>query len=160
MTEELSASMGTPMGGFFDGAGVILTTPAPSAIALGIPAEVLIPPAESVPIVEVTHTERVDETIPIPAETLTPQKGVIPSVTVQTEVASPATPLVISTSDPFVTLSQVVKDGSFLVVTPSSIPSSVERKPDVDLSSEGSEDILEDSDDEPTMKKRVSDSEE
>ena len=53
-----------------------------------------------------------------------------------------------------------MKDGSSLVVTPSSIPSSATCKPDADLSSEGSEDVLEDLDDEPTMKKRVFDFEE
>lgn len=80
-----------------------------------------------------------------------------PPATVQTEVASPITPLVISTSDPFTVLSQVMKDGS-LVVTPSSIPSFATRGPDVDLSSEGSEDVLEDPDDEPVLKKRISNS--
>ena len=53
-----------------------------------------------------------------------------------------------------------MKDGSSLVVTPSSIPSSATRGPDVDLSSEGSEDILKDPDDEPVSKKRISDSDE
>ncbi|KAK9983659.1 hypothetical protein SO802_033184 [Lithocarpus litseifolius] len=152
--------MGTPIGGFFDGASVVLATLAPSAAAPRIPIKVPIPFAEPVPIIEGTHTERVGETIHVPAETITPQKGVIPSVTIQTEVASLATPLIISISDPFVTLSQAMKDDSSLVVTPSSIPSSAIRGPDADLSSEGSEDFLEDSDDEPTMKKRVSNSEE
>ena len=53
-----------------------------------------------------------------------------------------------------------MKDGSSLVVTHSSIPSSATRGPDVDLSSEGSEDILEDPDDELVSKKRISDSDE
>ena len=53
-----------------------------------------------------------------------------------------------------------MKDGSSLVVTPSSIPNSVTRGPDADLSSEGSDEVLEDSDDEPTVKKRISDSNE
>ena len=43
------------------------------------------------------------------------------------------------------------------MVTPSSIPSSATRGLNADLSSEGSEDILEDPNDEPTKKKRVSD---
>ena len=51
-----------------------------------------------------------------------------------------------------------MKDGSSLVVTPSSILSSATHGPDVDLSSEGSEEVLEDSDDEPTIKKRISNS--
>ena len=52
-----------------------------------------------------------------------------------------------------------MKDGSSLVVTPSSIPSFATHGPNVDLSfDEGSKKVLEDSKDEPTMKKRVSDS--
>ena len=51
-----------------------------------------------------------------------------------------------------------MKDGSSLVVTPSSIPSFATRGSDDDLSFEGSEDVLKDPDDESTMKKRVSDS--
>ena len=58
------------------------------------------------------------------------------------------------------TLSQAVKDGSFFVVTPSSIPSSTTLGPNAKLSSEGSNKVLEDSDDKPTMKKRISDSDE
>ena len=50
-----------------------------------------------------------------------------------------------------------MKDGSSLVVTPSSIPSLATCGPDVDLSSEGSEDILEDLEDEPVLKKRIYD---
>ena len=46
------------------------------------------------------------------------------------------------------------------MVTPSFIPSFATRGPDADLSSEGSENVLEEPDDEPTMKKRVSDFEE
>ena len=61
------------------------------------------------------------------------------------------------TSDPFAALSQATKDGSSLVVTLSSIPSSATHGPDMDLSSEGFEDVLEDSDDEPVLKKRISD---
>ena len=53
-----------------------------------------------------------------------------------------------------------MKDGSSLVVTPSSIPNSATCGPNADLSSEGSEKVLEDSDDEPTIKKRISDSDE
>ena len=53
-----------------------------------------------------------------------------------------------------------MKDGSSLVVTFSSIPSSATHGLDVELSSEGSKDVLEDPDDKPTMKKRVSDFEE
>ena len=53
-----------------------------------------------------------------------------------------------------------MKDGSSLVVTPSSIPSSTTRGPDTDLSSEGFEDVFKGRNDEPTMKKKVLDSEE
>ena len=51
-----------------------------------------------------------------------------------------------------------MKDGSSLVVTPSSIPNFATCVLDVDLSSEGSEDVLEDPDDEPVLKKRIFDS--
>ena len=108
---------------------------------------------------ESTHTEKVSEATPISAKTPTFQEGAIPSAT-QIEVASPTTPLFISTSDPFAALSQAVKDGSSLVVTPSSIPSSAIRGPDADLSSEGSKDVLEDPNDEPIIKKRISKSDE
>ena len=53
-----------------------------------------------------------------------------------------------------------MKDGSSLVVTLSSIPSSATCGLDVDLSSEESEDILEDPGDEPVLKKKISDSDE
>ena len=69
-------------------------------------------------------------------------------------------PLVISTDDPFTTLSQAVKDGSSLVVTPSSIPISATYGPDATLSSEESEDVLEDPDDEPVLGRRIFKSEE
>ena len=48
-----------------------------------------------------------------------------------------------------------MKVGSSLVVAPSSIPSSTTCGPDVDLSFEGSKDILEDPDNEPVLKKRI-----
>lgn len=52
-----------------------------------------------------------------------------------------------------------MKDGSFMVVTPSSIPSSTTRGIDAYLSSdEGSKKVLEDFKDEPVIKTRVSDS--
>lgn len=72
----------------------------------------------------------------------------------------PLLPLVISTSDPSAALSEAMKDDSYLVVTPSSIPSSATRGPNVDLSSEGSKEVFENLDDKPTMKKKISDSEE
>ena len=53
-----------------------------------------------------------------------------------------------------------MKDGSSLVVTLYSIPSSATHGPDADLSFEGLEDVLEDFDDEPIIKKRISESNE
>ena len=47
-----------------------------------------------------------------------------------------------------------------MVVTPSSIPGSATRGPNTNLSSEGSDDILEDPDDAPILKKRIFDSDE
>ena len=44
-----------------------------------------------------------------------------------------------------------------MVITPSSIPSSATCGPNVDLSSEGSKDVLEDPDDDPILKKRIFD---
>ena len=46
------------------------------------------------------------------------------------------------------------------MVTPSTIPGFATHRPNADLSSKDSEEVLEDSNDEPTMKKRVSDSDE
>ena len=49
-----------------------------------------------------------------------------------------------------------MKDGSSLVVIPSSIPSSATHRPNTDLSSdEGPEEVLEDFKDELTMKKTL-----
>ena len=64
--------MGAPMGGFFNGVVVVFATPTPFAAAHGVPAEVPTPPTEPVPIKEGTHTRKVSEATPIPAETLTP----------------------------------------------------------------------------------------
>ena len=58
-------------------------------------------------------------------------------------------------------VSTAVKDGSSLVVTLSSIPSSTTRGSDADLySDEGFEEVLEDSEDELVMKTTVSESDE
>ena len=157
--KELSTSIGVPMEGFFDGTDVALATPAPFAAAHGVLVEALILPSEPIPKEEGTHTERVSETTLILAKTPISPEGVIPA-TAQNEATSPILPLVISTSDPFTTLSQAVKDGSSLVVTLSSIPNSSTRGPNADLSSEESEDILKDPKDEPVLKKRIYDSDE
>ena len=155
---KLSAFMGVPMGGFFDGSDVVFATLAPSVVAPKVPAETPTFPTKPVPIDKGTHTGKVSEATPIPTETRSPQEVATPPAIIQTEAASPTTPFVISTSDPFAALSQAVKNGSSLVVTPSSIPSSATHRPDVDLSSEGSEDVLEDPKDELVLKKRISDS--
>ena len=150
--------MGVPMEGFFDGAEAILTTPAPPA-AHKAPAKTPTPSSESVPR-EGTHVEGVGETTPLHAEKLTPSEGAIPPTVVQTKTTSPVLPLVISTSDPFADISQAAKGNASLVVTPSSILGSATRGPDTDLSSEGSDDIFEDPDDAPVLKKTISDSNE
>jgi len=110
IAEEVSTAMGTSMKGFFDGADVVATSTTP-ADAQGVPTETPILSAEPGPIEEGAQSEPAS----IPTETPTPQKGVTPPATSQTEIASPATPLVISTNDPFAALSQAVKDGSSLM---------------------------------------------
>ena len=157
IAEELSAFMGMPTKGFFDGGDTSFVTPPPSAATHGVPTEAPTSPTGPVPIEEGTHTGKVGEATVIPAETPVSEKKITPLAAIQTE-ATPVTPLVISTSDSFAALSQAIKDGSSLVMTPSSIPSSTTCGPDADLSSEGSEDILEDPEDEPVLKKRISDS--
>ena len=147
------------MEGFFYGADVAFATLAPSATTHGVTVKAPIPSSEPIPREKGTYTERVSETTPIPAKTPISPEGVIPAVA-QAEAISPILPLVISTSDPFTALSQAVKDGSSLVLTPSSIPSYAMRGPDADLSSKESKDILEDPEDEPVLKKRISDSDE
>ena len=146
--------MGVPMEGFFDGADAVFATPAPSTAA-----KTLTPSAEPVPR-ESTHVEGVGETTPLSTERPTPLEGAIPLTAVQTKIASSVLPLVISTSDPFAAISQAAKGGASLVVTPSSIPGSITRGPDTDLSSKGFDDILEDPNDVPFLKKRISNSDE
>ena len=150
--------MGVPMEGFFDGAKAVLATPAPPA-AHKTPAKTPTPSAEPVPR-EGTHVEGVGETTPLPAERPTPSEGAIPPAAVQAKTTSPVLLLVISTSDPFAAISQAAKGSASFVITPPSIPGSAIRGPDPDLFSEGSDDILEDPDDAPVLKKRISDSDE
>ena len=152
--------MSVPMECFFDGADVVFATPAPSTAAHKAPAKTPTPSAELVPREEGTHIEGVGETTHLPAETPAPPERAISPTTVQTKTAPSVLPLVISTSDPFAAISQAVKGDASLVVTPSSIPSSTTRGPDMDLSFEGSDDILEDPDDTPILKKRISNSDE
>ena len=135
-------------------------TPTPSTVAPKVPAKAPTPSAEPIPRKKGTHTIGVGETTPFSAETPTPPERTISPTAVQTKTASLVIPLVISTNDPFAALSPVVKDCASLVVTPSSIPDSATRGPDTDLSSEGSDDILEDPDDVLIQKKRIFYSEE
>ena len=162
MVEEVSVAMGTPIEGFFDRANMVVEFMASvaSTAAQGVPAKTLIPFAEPIPVDEGTHTKRVSEPAFIPSETPTSQKGVTSQIASLPEIEPPTTLLVISMSDPFAALSQAIKDGSSLVVTPSSIPGFATHGPNADLSFKDSEEVFEDSDDEPTMKKKVSDSDE
>ena len=163
MCSHCHVSLYVSIEGFFDGADVVAEAMASAtpATAQGVPVETPIPSTKSGPVEEGAQIEGVNEPASIPTETPTPQKGVTPVTASQTKITSPATPLVISTSDPFEALSQAVKDDSSLVVIPSSIPSSATCGPNEDLSSdERYEEVLEDFDDKPTMKKRVSDSDE
>ena len=125
------------------------------------PTKAPVPPSKPISTKESTQVEKVviGESTPILTEIPTPQKRVTPVGVSQTESTSPITPPVISASDPFVAFSQVVKNGSSLVVTPSFIPNSTTRGPDTNLSSnEGSKEVLEDSNDERVVRTRVSDS--
>ena len=145
------------MEGFFGGAE--FATPATSAATHRVPVETSTSPTESVPIDEGTHTREASEaTVPL-AETPFIQRGATHLAVTQIET-TPVTPLVISTDDPFATLSQGVKDGSSLVVTPSSIPISATCRPDAALSFEESEDVLENPNDEPILGRRIFESEE
>ena len=136
------------MEGFFG--GVEFATPATSTATHGVPIETSTSPTESAPINEDTHTGEVSEVTAPPVEIPSVQRGATPPAATQIET-TPVTPLVISTDYPFAALSQAVKDGSFLVVTPSSIPISATCGLDAALSSEESEDILKDLDDEPIL---------
>ena len=140
--------MGVPMKGFFNRANVVFATPAPPNAGHKALAKAPTLSTEPVPREEGTHTEGVGETTPLPTETPAPPKRAISPAAVQTKTAPSVLPLVISTSDPFAVISQAAKGGASLVVTPSSIPS------------KGSDDILEDPDDAPILKKRISDSNE
>ena len=79
IAEELSASIGTPMEGFFEGVDVMFGTTASAApaAAQGVSVEAPILFTEPIPM-EGTHTEKVSEATPIFAKTPTPQVGAIP----------------------------------------------------------------------------------
>ena len=149
--------MGTPMEGFFGGAEFAML--ATSTATHGVPVETSTSLTEPIPIDEDTYTEKASEVIAPSAETPSVQRGATLPIATQIKTTL-VTPLVISTGDPFAALSQAVKDGSSLVVTPSSIPISATRGPDVALSSKEFEDILEDPEDEPVLGRRISESEE
>ena len=145
------------MEGPFDGAK--FATPATSAAMHGVPVEAPTSPTGLVPIDEGPYSGEVSEVTPAPAKTPFVQRGATPPAATQIET-TPVTPFFISTGDPFATLSQAMKDGSSLVITLSSILVSATRGPAADFSSEESEDILEDPDDEPALGRRISESEE
>ena len=151
--------MGVPMEGLLDGADVVFATPAPPIAAHKAPAETPTPFSKPVPR-EGTHIKGVDETTSLSAETPTPLERAISPTAIQTKTAPSVLLLVISTNDPFAAISQAAKGGASLVVTPSPIPDSATHGPDMDLSLEGFDDILEDLDDVPILKKRISDSDE
>ena len=101
--------MGMPIEGFFDEANIVVEAMASTFVAaLGVLVEVPICPPKPVPVEESTQAERVCEFIHIPVEIPTLQKEVTPTGASQIGSASPATPLVISAGDLFVTLSQAV----------------------------------------------------
>ena len=171
-SEEAPIITGTPMVSFFDGADAIVEAMASTTIvatqgvaaAQGVLVEALVPPHEPISAEESAHAEGVviREFTLIFAEITTPLKGVIPARASQTKSTSSAiAPPVTSASNPFIALSQAVKDGYLLVVTLSSIPSFATRGPDADLSfDKGSEEVLEDLDDELIMRTQVFDSDE
>ena len=116
--------MGMLVEGFFDRVDVVAEVMASaSTAAQGGPTEAPIPPHKPVPTKGSTQAKRVGKSVPIPAKIPTPQKEVTPTYASRTGSASLATPSIISASDPFVALSQAVKDGFSLVVT-HSFPSS------------------------------------
>ena len=101
--------MGMPIKGFFDGEDVVAkaVASASTAAAQGAPAEALVPLFETILAEESTQAKRAisGESASILIEIPTPQKEVTPIGTSQTGSASPSTPLFISASDPFITLS-------------------------------------------------------
>nr|POE53889.1 hypothetical protein CFP56_27575 [Quercus suber] len=138
--EKASAVADTPMEGFFDGL-ILLQRPWPLPLLLLLGR-----------ILEVYCS--------ISAKFSTPPKGGVPQMGAQIEeVLFTTPPPVISPSNPFAVLPQVVRGEPSLVVTPSSISSSTTQMLDMELSPEvGSEEILDDSDDELAVKTRISDS--
>ena len=73
-TEDIFASMGTTMEGFFDGANMVfeVVTPAIPTAAQRVSTKAPIPSTKPVSIDKGTHTKRVSEAAPIPTETLAP----------------------------------------------------------------------------------------
>ena len=101
--------MGMPIEGFFNVADIVVEAMASAFVAeQGAPVEVSIRPLKPILVEESTQTERVCEFVPIPTEIPTPQKEVTPIGASQIGSASPATSLVIFSSDLFVALSQAI----------------------------------------------------
>ena len=129
ISEETLVATNASIGGFFEGVEIFAKamTSTATTIAGEVSAEVSIPPSEAIPTEDGTSIEGgiIGESTPVSTEPATPLKGATSLVMTQVESASPVTsPLINSTSDHFVALSRVVKDGSSLVVTLSSIPTS------------------------------------
>lgn len=78
-----------------------------NATTQGVLAKASVPPSEHVSTEENVHVKGVviGEFSPVSAKIPTPQKGVIPIRASQTKSTYPATPPIISASDPFVAFS-------------------------------------------------------
>ena len=73
MSEEVSVAMGTPIEGFFDGAGIMVEAMASASTTVQeAPTDAPIPSPRLGPIEESAQTERVGEFVPIPVETPIP----------------------------------------------------------------------------------------
>ncbi|KAL0010232.1 hypothetical protein SO802_005340 [Lithocarpus litseifolius] len=126
----LSTASDASMKGFFADAKMIANAmaAATATAANDVSTKAQTPSLESVPA---EKGAPVEEKIPegpglvtegISAEVSTPPRGGASPMGARTEEVPLTTPLVISFSDPFAALSQVVIGGPSLVVTPSSIP--------------------------------------
>ena len=101
--------MGMPIEDFFNEADIVVEVMASAFVAeQGAPIEIPICPPKPILVEESTQTERVCEFVPIPIEIPSPHKEVTPIGASQIGSAFPATLLIISASDLFVALSQVV----------------------------------------------------
>ena len=127
---EVSTASNASMKGFFADAKMIANAMAvATAVAVGdVSTKAPTPSPESIPVEKGAPVEeKISEgpgliTKGIFAEVSTPPKGGASPTGAQIEEVPFTTPHVISSSDPFATLSQVDRGGPSLVVTPSSIP--------------------------------------